>query len=176
LRITITARPIRSFGDRCARRPTQLCAGRSTRRRGSVYVAVLGFSTLMLVAAVSALLVSRVERASIALANDRAQARVLAMSAVDRAFHTIAATRGDGEAWRSQLKELEADPPQRLGAGTSAVELFDAVDGDPADAGDHLWVIGIGVVGDATYRLAIELDENGQRIPGTWTRWTRWTP
>lgn len=142
------------------------------RRRGSVYIAVLGFATLMLVAALAALMTARVERTSIALANDRAQAHALALSAVDRAFYTIATAADTPEAWRARLNQLAADSPARLGAGTLEVDLFDAVDSDPTDAGDPVTVIGVGVVGDATYRLSVGLDESGERIEGSWARWT----
>ncbi|MEO0482422.1 MAG: hypothetical protein AAF138_02260 [Planctomycetota bacterium] len=145
---------------------------RDHRRRGSAYIAVLGFATLMLVAALAALMTARVERTSIGLANDRAQARALALSAVDRALYTIATATTTPEAWRTRLNQLAAEQPARLGAGTLEVELFDAVDGDPTDVGDPVTVIGIGVAGDATYRLSVGLDESGERIEGSWARWT----
>lgn len=141
-------------------------ADHARQRRGTVYIAVLGFATLLVVAAVAAILASGVERERVSLANDRTEARLLAMSAVDLALYCI--EDAPGNSWHSNLNQLDADAPTQMGKGYLWIDL----DGTPESNGDAFTVIGVGTTGDAEFRIALDFDGDGNPQAGTWRRWT----
>ena len=125
-----------------------------SRRRGSMYVVVLGTSVMVTVIGLSALLSVRVERREVDMGGDFAQARLHAQSAIEIGLARIS----DNPDWRTRYSNgvWEADRP--IGTGTYTVEGFDADDADLGDDDtDPLVLTGTGFSGDARYKLEVTL-------------------
>ncbi len=137
------------------------------RRRGSVYIMVLGASLLVAVIGISSLMAARVQRRAAVASGDMIQARENARAAIDRALWGIEAMP---TTWRSSFAGGSFSTGT-LGGGTLTLTVVDPVDGDPTNnTTDPVALTGTGVVGQATYMLEVTLNGDGTMQPGTWKR------
>ena len=142
-------------------RPSQ----RDRRRRGSVYIAVLGTAMLVTAIGLSALLVARVQHRGASGTADFAQARLNAQSGVDMGLFLI---QQNPATWRDDFAAgLPTDQP--VGKGSFSLQADDPVDGDLTNnSTDPVLLVGIGNAGEARYKLQVRLEANGSPTPGTW--------
>jgi hypothetical protein len=131
---------------------------RGQRRRGSIYVALLGTALIVAVIGLSALSAVRVRRAGAQGTNDLAVARFCAQSAIEMGFHWIESD----PAWRDNRPNgvWAADRP--IGDGTFTLEGTDP-DGLPLNNSEYdpLVLTGTGVKGGARYKLQVRLLPQG---------------
>ena len=125
------------------------------RKLGSTYIMVLGTTLIVAVIGLSALTVVRVERRSSEGTADLAQARLNALSAIERGLHEIAndpdwrTNQSSGSTWASRT-ETET--------GSYSVSGVDPSDNNFKDREtDPVVLTGTGVKGDALYRLQVTL-------------------
>jgi len=118
------------------------------RRRGSVYLAVLGASMLLATIGFSALTVARIRTREIDNANHWAESNMLAFSSVEYGVSVLNRTPG----WRTMLAEGgNLFVKQEFGGGSINIALIDEIDGDIASGLiGPLRLYGIGQVGEAT--------------------------
>lgn len=127
----------------------------SSRRRGGVYVAVLGSAMMTSVIGLSALMLVRAERQAVAGAGDMLEAKFLAQSATEMAQLYIRMYEDD---WRDTFRLGIWAADFALGTGTFTVEATDPVDGDLKNSlADPLLLTGTGAVGSARYKLQATL-------------------
>ncbi len=127
----------------------------SHRRRGSIYAAVLGCSLAVTVIGLSALLALRVERRFVEGTGDFSQARLYAHSAIEDGLFRI---HNDPD-WRNAYPNgaWKSDAP--IGTGTYTLIGEDLLDSDLTNSySDSVVLTGIGVQGDARYKLQVRLD------------------
>ena len=118
-----------------------------SRRAGSVYVAVVGVTMIVAIIGVCGIQLARTQLKGVQATNDRQQARILALSAVD---HAVSMMR-DNVNWRADYTNDTEVGPYTLGDDSFTWKLVDP-DGDlDDDASDPLWVYGIGRAGDAVW-------------------------
>ena len=138
------------------------------RRRGSVYVVVLGVAMIVTVIGLSALVAVRIERRSLAGGTDFAQARLYALSAIEMGFFWIR----DDPAWRDNRPSGVWVADQPIGNGTFTLEVIDPDDNNlKAEPNDFIVLTGTGLLGDARFKLQVTVvpDRGGYEIsPGTW--------
>ena len=128
------------------------------RRRGSVYILVLGMATLVTVAGLSVLTFARLKGREILWANNSKEARVLAEAAVEWALTKLAADIN----WRTTYTNGVETAPVPLGNGTISFKLVDEADGDLANVPtDPVRIYGIGRAGAATRIYSEKLIPNG---------------
>ncbi|MCH7595425.1 MAG: hypothetical protein IID35_02605 [Planctomycetes bacterium] len=131
------------------------------RRRGSIYVMVLGTSLVVTVIGLSALTITRIERRSAESTGDFAQARLYAQSAIDMGRLRI---RNDPD-WRTSYTNGDWEIRRAIGSGTYTVGGYDPVDGILDDgSSDPLILKGIGFEGAARYQLQVQLEAQGQAL------------
>lgn len=137
------------------------------RRRGSVYILVLGASLLVAAIGVSSLMAVRVQRREARVAAESAQAQELARTAIDRGLWEA---KNNPLTWRTFFAAgtLTNVP---LGNGTFTLLAVDPVDGNLINNNsDPVQLIGVGKVGVARYMLGVTLNGDGTVQPGTWKR------
>lgn len=128
------------------------------RRRGSVYILVLGMATLVTVAGLSVLTFARLKGREILWANNSKEARVLAEAAVEWALTKLAADIN----WRTTYTNGVETAPVPLGNGTISFKLVDEADGDLANVPtDSVRIYGIGRAGAATRLYSVKGIPNG---------------
>jgi hypothetical protein len=128
---------------------------RRLRRRGSVYVVVLGASLVVGMTALAAMMLGRVELRDAAQTEDLRNARRAAMSGVEYALNVL----NNDPAWRTTLVCCGEQPPVRLGVGYFTWRVSDFEDDDLADDPlDHatVTVTGYGVAAVAVESVTIE--------------------
>lgn len=140
---------------------------RTARRRGSVYIAVLGSATLVTVLGLSALVLARIGHRQAGQRRSLARARLNALAAVDMGFFLI---KQNPAGWRSDFAAGVLPTDQPIGqTGTFSLEAIDPVDADLANNNsDPVLLIGIGCAGRARYKLQVRLEADGSPTPGTW--------
>ncbi len=143
--------------------------GRSRhRRRGSMYVVVLGATLSVFIIGLSALTVVRIERRSVAGVADLTQARLYAQAAIEMGFFYIS----DDPSWRDNRPHGTWVTDEPIGDGTFSLEVIDPDDDDLAlDPNNFVVLTGIGVQGGATFRLKVTIAPlNGgyEIVPGSW--------
>lgn len=141
----------------------------NNRRRGSIYVIVLGTSMCVATIGLAAMLAVRVDRRVAGDCADMVAARFYARSAIEKAFQivydqpTFRATYGGADIWLSDVA---------IGAGTFTLTVTDPEDGDIESTPNNFLVFtGTGVKGDATYtiRATVEAASGGYQVQsGTW--------
>lgn len=137
------------------------------RRRGSVYILVLGASLIVATIGISALMAARVQRRAVVITADMTQARENARVAIDRALWDI---KVNPSSWRSSLAGGSYSSGT-LGGGTLSLTAVDPVDGNLTNNNtDPVVLTGTGNVGQATYILEVTLNPDGTINPGTWKR------
>lgn len=128
---------------------------RRHRRRGSIYLVVLGYASLVTIIGMSALLALRVQRRAAEGEIDLTRARLHARSAIESGLWTIA----HDPDWRTAAPNGTWINNQPFGEGTYALDGVDPDDGDLADAiNDRLVFTGTGVSGEARHRTQVQLE------------------
>lgn len=121
------------------------------RRRGAVYIAVLGVT---MVAAICAFLGMRIARQQLEVTQqhkDCERAKILAHSATERAVAIMNKQSSGSGNWRHDFTSGVETSPIYFGGGKMSFKLIDE-DGDLADgSSDPAWIEGIGRVGDAVW-------------------------
>ncbi len=136
------------------------------RRRGSVYLAVLGAATIVSIIGLSALLIARINLRRATDTTDLAQARLCAMSGVDMGLLMAEQNR---DTWRNVFIDAGgALPKVDIGCGSFELRAVDPVDGDLSEGYDPILLTAIGYAGRARYKLQVQLEPNGLPTPGTW--------
>ncbi len=124
------------------------------RRRGSIYIMVLGTSTAMTVIGLSALLAVRIERRGAEGTADLSKARFHARSAIEMGLFQI----GSDLDWRTNQTNGNWYVDKPISTGTFTLEGVDPNDGDLGNNDtDPLVFTGIGTRGDALYSLQVTL-------------------
>lgn len=127
---------------------------RSTRRRGSAYIAILGVSLMLSVVGLTALVSVRVDRRATQAGSDFTQARLLAQSAIEMGIRSI----GKTQTWRSTYTNGAWESNRPLGVGRYTLEGVDPNDGVLANSNlDPLVLTGTGYAGVAAYKLSATL-------------------
>ncbi len=142
-------------------------AQRERRRRGSVYIAVLGAAVIVTIIGLSALLAGRLQHRRTRETSDLAEARFHALSAIDWGLLVV---KQKPATWRTKFDAWAGGSlmTQALGAGSFDLEATDPVDGDLTDnSTDPVVLTGIGFKGQARYKLQVRLESNGSVTPGT---------
>ncbi|UCC29162.1 MAG: hypothetical protein JSU86_13280 [Phycisphaerales bacterium] len=138
------------------------------RRRGSVYVVVLGVAMIVTVIGLSALAVVRIERRSLVGGTDFGQARLYAHSAIEMGFFWIR----DDPTWRDNRPSGVWVEDQLIGDGTFTLEVKDPDDNNlKTEPNNFIVLTGTGVRGDARFKLQVTVvpDRGGYEISsGTW--------
>lgn len=128
---------------------------RCTRRRGSLYIAVMGVSMIVGVMSLAAIHLVRMTLKEATGRNDRYQAAVLGSSAVENGLIVLA----NDPNWRTTFQSGVEYPstPVTLGGGTFTWKLVDD-DGNLADdLSDTVLLQGIGRFGDVTHVEQVRL-------------------
>ena len=99
------------------------------RRRGSVYILVLGMAMLVTVAGLSVLTFARLKGREILWSNHSKEAGVLAEAAVEWALIRLTADTN----WRTTYTNGVETSAVAFGNGTISFKLLDETDGDLAD-------------------------------------------
>ena len=140
------------------------------RRRGSIYITILGASTIVMVIGLSAVTVIRIERRFATVSTDFAQARLYAQSAVELAYSMMR----DDPNWRTNRSSGIWLTDQTLGDGTFTLQVVDPVDNDyQTDPFNSVLITGAGMQGDATFKLEVTLaaqDGGWVVADGSWRR------
>jgi len=132
-----------------------------SHRRGSVYVALLGVTTIVTIIGVSALMAVRIQRRAAEAGNDAAEARFYAQSAADLALFWIQ----NDPLWRQHCSNDTWLPDLALDLGTLTWKLVDELDGDLANDTAHpARLYARGTIG-ATVRIHSVLLEQEQVDP-----------
>ncbi|MBC8108132.1 MAG: hypothetical protein H7Z14_16215 [Anaerolineae bacterium] len=123
------------------------------RRRGSVYVMVLGISLLVSVIGIAALTAVRVQLRTSSNANDSEDARLFAQSGVEVARNWI----NSDPAWRTS-RASGATATLTLGKGSVSISMIDPGDGDFTDSPfDSLKLTATGYKGLARQKIQVTL-------------------
>lgn len=128
-------------------------------RRGGVYVAVIGVAMIVSIVSLSAMQITRLQLKSALAAEEMAEARLIAQSAVERAMMKIT----EIPTWRSVYTSGTLYPTDwlALGSGDLKFALIDS-DGDlNDDQNDAVTVKGIGRSGDAAQVATVMLEPAG---------------
>ena len=141
------------------RRSVGLHRAPTSRRRGSIYLLVLGMAVIITVIGLGAVTVSRIQARSTGGSQDWSEAQSLAFSAVEHALAQIDKTGN----WRSAYNAQTIQ--KSLGRGTFTWRLADEADGDLTnDATAPFTVFAAGTVGDASYSLRVHMAIPAVRI------------
>ncbi len=134
---------------------------RGDRRRAATYVVVLGGSMLVTVIGLAAVTGMRVQRRTLEMTGDFAQARLHARSAIEMGFYHI----GVDSKWRTTRINGSWATKQAIGSGYYGLTVVDPADGDLSSAkADSLVLTGYGYQGDARYNLAVTLVAETQAL------------
>lgn len=127
---------------------------RPTKRRGSLYVAVLMVGALVSVLGMSALLVGRVTQRAHSGIADTVAARMNAHAAIRLGMLEIE----ENPDWRFAYTESQWYSDRPLGTGTFSLVVTDPSDNDLTDAAaDPIVLTGIGRQGEAVHRTQVTL-------------------
>ena len=149
---------------------------RYRRNRGSVYLAVLGASTLVALLGITALAVRQVQRRTVQASLDALQAQLYAQSAIELAMAQML----DDPNWRTNYANDAWAPARALGRGTCRFKFVDEDDGDLRDnPADRVRIYGEGMLGDTSRLVSVLVEPpdaanllvNGQAEPNT-SGWT----
>ena len=124
------------------------------RRRGSIYLAVLGYASLLTIIGLSALLVLRVQRRAAEGEIDLVQARMHARSAIEKGLWMIE----NDPVWRTNLSNGNWAADQPIATGTYTLEGIDPNDGNLTNSPvDPLVLTGTGLSGAARHKTQVTL-------------------
>src|SRR5262249_20238846 len=127
------------------------------RRKGGVYVAVLGSAMIIALLGMCALIGQRIENRLVVASSDIRQAQLNATTAVQLA---ILAIKQD-TSWRTTYSSGTFFTNRSTGNGTCSATAIDPVDSNIASGSRNPIVItGIGYSGSAEQRLQVTVDTN----------------
>ncbi len=125
-------------------------------RRGSVYIMVLASAMIVTIIGLGSLFATRVQRRSARFAEDCAEARLCAQSAIELGLLFV-----KDQNWRSTWPNGTWLSNQQLGNGCFSLEGIDPRDGDLADSQyDPVVLTGLGMKGIAKRKLQVVLTAN----------------
>lgn len=130
------------------------------RRRGGIYIAVLGVAVFVTATGVGLMYATRLQGAADAAIADTAQARLCAEAGVDAVTQYITSNAN----WRTRAQGtwLAAAP---LGSGTTTVQVTDPFDGNLSDdATQPILITSRGMKGSATHILEVEATPRGAAV------------
>jgi hypothetical protein len=134
---------------------------RRQRRRGGVYIAVLGTSLIVSLLGLCALMGQRIQNRMLVAASDIRQAQLNADTAVELALLTM---KQDSN-WRNTLSSGDWFVGRGTTAGTCSVSVTDPVDANLADDADEAVLIqGIGGQGDAEQRCEMVVEARREPV------------
>lgn len=141
------------------------------RRRGSIYVVVLGSAMVVMVIGLGALAGVGLERRTAQSASEFNRARLYARSGIEMGFHWIS----EDSNWRTTHSSSSAWATQKpIADGTFDLTVVDPDDGDiQLGTNDSLLMTGTGYCQNAKYTLQVTLAaSNGGFIvvDGSWQR------
>lgn len=149
--------------------PNPMRNQKTCRRRGSMYVVVLGVSMTVAVIGITALVALRIELRTVETGKDFAQTRLYAQSAIEMGFFWIA----DDPNWRQNRPTKgvwRGNWP--IGNGTFTLEAYDPEDDNlNTEPNNSIILIGTGMQGEARYKLQVTVvpEKGGYEIaPGSW--------
>ena len=123
------------------------------RNRGSVYIAVLGASMIVMVLGLSAILLGRVQMHTAEQSVNTKSARLYAQSATEIGLYSM----NHAPSWRT-IYSNDTWNEMGIGRGTMKWKLVDEVDGDLANnKDDPVRLIAWGMVGPATHKSSVRL-------------------
>lgn len=124
------------------------------RRRGSMYMMVLGCTMLVAIIGLTAASALRVELKTSTRYGDFTQARLLARSAFDWGFQQIKSDTN----WRTNFPSGEWIHNQPMGTGMFSLYVTDPLDADLTDSvDDPLLLRGVGMQNDTRYELQVTM-------------------
>jgi hypothetical protein len=144
--------------------PNHRTAGRRSARfrRGSVYLAVIGISAIVVTIAVGAILAGRVESWSVRASGDATEARLHALTAIEMGRLWISQDAN----WRSNRPNGTWAASQPFGKGTFALEATDPVDANLAGGWLHPVILkGTGIKGLARQKVRVTLNAAPVPLP-----------
>lgn len=125
------------------------------RRRGSIYLVVLSYASLVTIIGLSALFALRLQRRGAEGEIDFSQARQHARSAIELGMWML----GNNPAWRDVLPNGVWVENRTLGTGTYTLEGVDPNDGDLGNSILHPLVLtGTGLSGAARHKTQVRLE------------------
>jgi Carbohydrate binding domain len=125
------------------------------RRKGGVYVAVLGSAMIIALLGMCALIGQRIENRLVVASSDIRQAQLNANTAVELALLAIK----QDTSWRTTYSSGTFFTGRSTGNGTCSASAVDPVDGNiSSGADDPIVITGIGYSGGAQQRLQVTLD------------------
>ena len=135
-----------------------LLTRRTTNRRGSVYLAVMGVAMIVSIIGLATMQIARLQLRSTRDIQNLEEARLLSQSAVEFGLGNMDYLSD----WRTDMTHgVEMTPAISLGNGTMTYSLVDD-DGDLADhPTDTVQILGIGRVGEAVYVTRALLEPSG---------------
>jgi hypothetical protein len=137
-------------------------SGRNSRRRGSIYLAVLGVSLITVTLGMGAVLAGRATMRSMTATNDVAEARLAAQSGLELARYWIS----HDSTWRTDYSSGAFATNLSLGRSTVTITATDLVDGNIANAPmDPLVITATGKRGQAVYKLRVTLTASAVPLP-----------
>ncbi len=133
----------------------------AARRRGGVYILVLGSGVLVMVIGLSALMAIRVERWAAEGSTDLVQARVNAQTAIDMGMWRISQNPN----WRTTYVNGVWELNRNTTVGSYTLSGVDPIDANLSDdVMDPLLLMGTGQAGQATYRLQATLTADAKGV------------
>ncbi len=127
------------------------------RRQGSLYIAVLGVTTIVGIIAMVSVTVGRLQIRQVVSQADRHDAQLLARAGVEFAYNCIEQTNN----WRNTMTSGVESAPVSMGRGTFTYSATD-VDGNLNDGDDHAFTLrGIGRVGNVLAVEEVEVEPQG---------------
>lgn len=131
------------------------------RRRGAVYIAVLGTALIVALLGLSALIGQRIQNRIVAASADICQARLNAQSAVESALLMMK----QDSAWRTNRANGDWFTNRNATSGTYSVNVSDPIDSDLAnDEDEPFTVLGVGRRGQAEQRVTATFDPRRQPL------------
>ena len=125
---------------------------RRSRRRGSIYPAVLAYASLVTIIGLSALLALRSQRRASEGENDLSQARLHARSAIELGLWVLENDTG----WRSERSSGIWLKDRPIGGGTYSLAVVDPNDNDLANSDlEPVVLTGTGVHGSALHKTEV---------------------
>ncbi|MBN2316804.1 MAG: hypothetical protein JXM79_22945 [Sedimentisphaerales bacterium] len=131
-----------------------------TKRRGSTYLMVLSSSMIVTVIGLASLLAIRVQRRSMQMTNDAAEARLYAQSAIELGLLYV-----QDQNWRNTWSNGTWLSNQPLGNGCFSLEGTDPRDNNLSDSEeDPVILTGTGMKGMAVHKVQITLVPSAQPL------------
>ncbi len=121
-------------------------------RRGSVYILVLGASTMIAVVGIGAIALARSSVRATVASSDWSEAGIAAQGGIEY----VVAVMNSSPTWRTDLKNNKVYGPFAVGRAKVALTLIDEVDGDLSDdATENVRVYAVATIGSSTRTYSV---------------------